>query len=89
MANENPLGKRDNDFDIDAAVKYMQHYWDIYDQQIGYERYNENMFLRDALYGVGMAIDPQKYRAGNGFLLFIKDLAKRVFHDTLKGRRIL
>lgn len=89
MTSKNLLGKRDNDFDIDVAVKYMQHYWKTYDKQIGYERYDENIFLRDALYGVGMAIYPSKYHMGNGFVRFIKDLGKRVFTDALKGKRIL
>jgi len=85
---ENLLGKRD-EFDIEAAVEYMQHYWKTYPKQPGYENYSENMFLRDALYGVGVAIDNDKYSMGNGFIVFIKDLAKRVFTDTLKGKRIL
>lgn len=89
MANKNLLGKRDTDFDIDVAVKYMRHYWETYDKQTGYESYNENMFLRDALYGVGVAIDANKYSMGNGFEQFIKDLGKRVFIDKLKGKRIL
>ena len=92
MSEENLLGGRASDedeFDIDAAVKYMQHYWATYDEQEGYERYNENMFLRDALYGVGVAINKDKYSMGNGFVEFIKDLAKRVFTDTLRGKRIL
>ena len=88
MSEKNLLGERD-EFDIEAAVKQMQHYWETYPNQSGYKDWNENMFLRDALYGVGIAIDKEKYSYGNGFVTFIKDLAKRVFTDTLKGRRIL
>lgn len=88
MSEKNLLGERE-EFDIEAAVKAMQHYWETYPNQQGYENYNENMFLRDALYGVAIAIDKDKYSFGNGFVEFITDLAKRVFKDTLKGKRIL
>jgi hypothetical protein len=57
MSEKNLLGERDNEFDVEAAVKKMQHYWETYPNQSGYKDYNENMFLRDALYGVGIAID--------------------------------
>ena len=88
MSEENLLGERE-EFDIEAAVKKMQHYWETYPEQNGYKDWNENMFLRDALYGVGFAIDEEKYKHGNGFMRFITDLGKRVFKDKLIGKRIL
>lgn len=81
--------KKSDDFDMEAAVKRMQHYWNTYDEQNEYKDWGKDMFLRDALYGVGIAVDEERYKFGNGFVRFINDLRKRIFEDVLKGGRIL
>lgn len=84
-----PKFQKADDFDMEAAVKYMQHYWNTYDKQTDYKNWGEDMFLRDALYGVGVALDEEKYKWANGFEQFIDDLRKRIFANVLKDKRTL
>ena len=84
-----PKFKKSDDFDMEAAVKRMQKYWNTYDRQNGYENWNEMMFVRDALYGIGVSIDEEKYFAANGFERFIMYLRKKIFESVLKNRRTL
>lgn len=81
-----PKFQKFDDFDMEAAVKRMQHYWATYDEQYGYKEWGKDMFLRDALYGVGIAVDGEKYRYANGFERFINDLRKRIFKNVLTDR---
>lgn len=48
-------------------VEIMQDYWDSYDKQLGYTSYSDKTFLLDALYGIGLALDYDKYYAAQGF----------------------
>lgn len=56
----------DEKFDIEAAVEDMQKYWATYNEQVGWKDYDQEMFLNDALYGVGISLN-RKYRFANGF----------------------
>ena len=82
-----PKFKKYDKFNMEAAVKTMQHYWNTYDKQDGYKEWGEDMFLRDALYGVGIAIDEEKYKWDNGFEEFITALRKRICESVLKDSR--
>lgn len=57
----------DKEFDIEAAVDYMQKYWGTYKKQYDWENYDQETFLNDALYGLGVSLDPIKYRQADGF----------------------
>lgn len=48
-------------------VAVMQDYWNTYDEQYGYENYSDKTFLLDALYGIGLALDRDKYYTATGF----------------------
>jgi len=85
---------KDEKFDIEASVDYMQKYWSTYKEQMGWENYDQEMFLHDALYGVGVALDPKKYRFANGFEKFkvflhnrFESLIKTLFLTSLKRGR--
>ncbi|QGT54455.1 hypothetical protein b3_0212 [Synechococcus phage B3] len=48
-------------------VEYMQHYMTTYTQQYNYQEYTDETFIRDVLYGLGVAINPQDHRGPDGF----------------------
>ncbi len=84
---------KDEKFDIESAVDYMQKFWDTYDIQSGWKNYDQEMFLNDALYGVGAAMHPHKYRNANGFEKFkiflynrFDPLVKRLFINSLRRK---
>ena len=66
------------------ATKYMQNYWSTFSSQHRYENYSYEVWIEDALYGVGAAIS-DSYRFGEGFAKFKKSLQKRWFKKALEG----
>ena len=54
-------------------VRYMAAYWATYDKQINYSDYSDKTFLDDALYAIGITLDP-KYKFANGYREFKKYL---------------
>lgn len=61
---------------IEKATKALQDYMNTYDKQYGYKEYSEECFINDILYGLGIALDPKKYRYADGFSLFKQKLSK-------------
>lgn len=60
------INQRDKDSMIDA-VKQMQDYWGTYHKQNGYEGYRTGTLIDDALYGIGIAIDPNRFVYTDGY----------------------
>ena len=61
-------------FNIEFAVKKLRQYWGTYEQQPCWKTLHENIFMDDALYGLGLSIDEDKYKYAQGFREFKKDL---------------
>lgn len=86
MAKAMTKDKHNEKFDIVKAVEHMQKYWDTYDCQDRYEDYSEQMFLDDALYGIGVAMYKDKYRFANGYDKFKDFLGANFFKERLKRK---
>lgn len=78
----------DKEFDIESAVDYMQKYWGTYKKQYGWKNYSREMFLNDAIFGLGVSLDPIKYRNADGFEKF-KIFLYRRFESIVKKAFIL
>lgn len=65
------------DQDITGAVAALKEYWNTYDNQ-EIEGYTTGILIDDALYGIGIAIDPVKYATAPGYDRFKKDLIQRL-----------
>jgi len=70
--------------DIGEAVRSLQRYWGTYQNQAGYETYSDETFLADALFGIALAMAPNKYDGHEGYQLFKKDLMQWLLKDQLK-----
>ena len=55
---------------IKKSLEALKHYIDTYDQQPNYQEYSFNIFVHDILYGLGIAIDKDKYHAAQGYKKF-------------------
>ena len=64
---------------MEEAVKSQQEYWNTYDKQHGYKSYSVETLIDDALYGLGLAIDPSQFQYANGYKKF-----KEMLIDHLK-----
>lgn len=64
---------------IEEAVIYLVEYWEMYDDQPNYTEFRDDTFIDDALYGIGKAIDPEKYGFAEGYKRF-----KDFLRDYLK-----
>lgn len=53
-----------------CAVVYLQDFMRTYDQQHGYETYSDSILIQDVLYGLGVALYPDKYSHADGFTEF-------------------
>ena len=60
------------------VVHYLQEYWDSYTTQKFYHTYTIATVVDDALYAIGKAINPDKYKNTNGYRQFKKDLLERL-----------
>lgn len=63
---------------IILAVGAMQRYVATYTDQEGYRDYSEDTFINDMLYGIGLALDRNKYACAHGFEAFKDELRKRL-----------
>lgn len=59
-----------------AAVKALQEFWATYDQQPCYEDYGDVTLIDDALYAIGIALDPEGYKFANGYQKFKDEILK-------------
>ena len=55
---------------INKALESLKDYLGSYDQQSGYQSYSTETFVHDVLYGLGIAIDKDKYHAAQGYKKF-------------------
>lgn len=62
---------------MQVAVKYLQEYFNSYTKQEGYLDYEDSTLIDDALYGLGVALDP-KYKMGTGYTEFKKFLREHL-----------
>lgn len=60
---------RTEKFDIDDFQKYVETYKERHPKQ-------QNIMFLDMLYGVGIAVDPEKFKGADGFRKFLKWLAE-------------
>ena len=69
-------------FNLETAIQTLQDYWTAY----GYWKYSEGeIFLQDALYGIGLALDEEKYKGAIGFRRFKKDLYEKLEKEQRKN----
>lgn len=61
-----------------AIVAQFQEYVRTYSDQAHYDQYRDDTFLDDMLYGIGIALEPEKWRAADGYELFKAELRKRL-----------
>lgn len=66
---------------VEASIKAFQHYMNTYT----YETCggNAEVFMSDVLYMLGVALDPEKYRFGDGFTRFKGDLLECIPKRTI------
>ncbi len=70
MENSTPL--KDSNFNIEEALKYFNHYVTTYENQYHWQRYQIETWLDDIIYGLGVSIDPSKFKYNDGFCKFKK-----------------
>lgn len=71
------LNSEDSDYSqkrMELMVKYLQRYLETYDKQVGYKNYEDETFINDVLYGLGVALNPEKHQYAIGFDLWKKEL---------------
>lgn len=56
------------------AVKDLTRFMATYGDQNGYENYSARTFVNDVLYGLGVALDNEKYQYAQGYRKFEEDL---------------
>jgi len=67
-------------------IKSMETYISTYKDQAYYEDYTTETFLNDMLYGIGVAIYPEKYQYSQGFEEWKDELRKFLgCHETTFG----
>jgi len=57
------------------AAESLAEYWGTYAGQHGYADYTDRTFMEDAIYGLGVAINPDEYRFAQGRKRF-KDMLR-------------
>jgi len=87
LTNKPKLSQEQQDvkrmFNIIKKYKaYVRHY-----NKNGNENFNmDKTFILDMIYGIGIAVDPDKYSFSVGFAEFKKDLIEKVLQDKLIGQ---
>ena len=59
-------------------VAAFQKYVATYDQQSQYLDYEDRTFIKDMIYGVGIAIDPERFRGAGGFAQFNHEIRRHL-----------
>lgn len=65
------------------AVLYLTDYMATYDKQPGYENYSDETLIADVLYGLGVALEGEKYKFGDGFDKFKHVLREHLGKDHI------
>jgi hypothetical protein len=60
---------------VKQAIESLQKYINTYDQQYRYQYYSDETIINDILYGLGVALEPEKYKFHDGFCKF-KDVLR-------------
>ena len=60
------------------AAKKLSDYWATYNNQPSVDDYTLSIFIDDALYGLGIALNPELFKCGNGYDKFKKVLRKHL-----------
>lgn len=63
------------------VVRTLRKYMNTYPKQSGYMDYTDYTFIEDMLYGMGVALDPEKYAFAIGF-----DAFKARLREHLAGK---
>lgn len=60
------------------AAQKLTDYWATYNNQSGVDDYTLSIFIDDALYGLGIALNPELFNYGNGYEKFKEVLRKHL-----------
>ena len=73
---------------VKRAIEFLKDYYARYDQQFDYLDYSDHTLIDDALYGIGVALEPDKYRFADGYAKFKAILRKHLesSDDTIPPR---
>jgi len=52
---------------ITDATKSQQDFWNTYSKQSGYKKYTVETFVKDSLYGLGIALNKSEFEGCDGF----------------------
>ena len=63
------------------ALAYMRKYLRTYSNQLFWEKYSEDTWLRDILYGLGVSIDKERYAWRDGLDLFLIEKIKPMIEE--------
>lgn len=53
-----------------VIVRTFQEYVNTYSNQRGYTEYSDRTFIEDMLYGIGIAVDEDRYKNADGYAEF-------------------
>ena len=70
---------------VKAIIEKLQHYMETYSDQTGYLDYSDETIIDDVLYGLGIAIDDEKYHFNDGYRKFKAKLIKHIGDDYEKS----
>lgn len=63
-------------------VYSLEKYVETYSGQPGYLDYSVITFTNDMLYGIGLALDPKRYRNADGYQEFLRVLKIFIANET-------
>ena len=63
---------------MELMVQYLKRYIDTYDNQYGYQNYSDTTLIDDILYGLGVALNPEKHQFADGFDTFKNKLIEHL-----------
>lgn len=68
---------------VKRIINDLKHYINTYDKQFGYLDYQDETIISDILYGLGIALEPEKYEWADGFLKFREEILSK-YIPTIK-----
>lgn len=60
------------------VIESLQEYMNTYNKQVGYLDYTDDTIINDVLYGLGIALDKERYSFGKGYHLFAARLREHL-----------
>lgn len=70
---------------MNKIVRAFQEYVKNYDQQASYLDYEDRTFIKDMVYGIGIAIDPEGFRGASGCEQFNHEIRRHLDLPAAKG----